>query len=71
MMYPCRLAHFCKQCESCDVSQSSGYFDKWNYDLIAFYSRDYVQGLFIYKYNNYKFLNAHNNVSYHFSAQID
>ncbi|XP_050331692.1 chondroitin sulfate glucuronyltransferase [Bactrocera neohumeralis] len=43
MMYPCRLAHFCKQCESCDVSQSSGYFDKWNYDLIAFYSRDYVQ----------------------------
>ncbi|XP_054728501.1 chondroitin sulfate synthase 2 [Anastrepha obliqua] len=43
MMYPCRLAHFCKECESCDVSQGTGYFDKWNYDLTAFYSRDYVQ----------------------------
>ncbi|XP_036318261.1 chondroitin sulfate synthase 2 [Rhagoletis pomonella] len=43
MMYPCRLAHFCKECESCDVSQSTGYFDKWNYDLTSFYSRDYVQ----------------------------
>ncbi|XP_067641381.1 chondroitin sulfate glucuronyltransferase [Eurosta solidaginis] len=43
MMYPCRLAYFCKDCETCDVSQSSGYFDKWNYDLTSFYSRDYVQ----------------------------
>ncbi|KAI8126812.1 Chondroitin sulfate synthase 2 [Lucilia cuprina] len=43
MMYPCKLAGFCKECESCDVSQSTGYFDKWNYDVISFYSRDYVQ----------------------------
>ncbi|KAI9590041.1 hypothetical protein GQX74_008209 [Glossina fuscipes] len=43
MLYPCRLASFCKDCESCDVSQGSGYFDKWNYDVISFYSRDYVQ----------------------------
>ncbi|XP_037826848.1 chondroitin sulfate glucuronyltransferase, partial [Lucilia sericata] len=43
MMYPCKLAGFCKECETCDVSQSTGYFDKWNYDVISFYSRDYVQ----------------------------
>ncbi|XP_075156017.1 chondroitin polymerizing factor [Haematobia irritans] len=43
MMYPCKLAGFCKECETCDVSQSTGYFDKWNYDIISFYSRDYVQ----------------------------
>ncbi|XP_055842343.1 chondroitin sulfate glucuronyltransferase [Episyrphus balteatus] len=43
MMYPCKFAHFCKECETCDVSQSAGYFDRWNYDVIAFYSRDYVQ----------------------------
>ncbi|XP_058975095.1 chondroitin sulfate glucuronyltransferase [Musca domestica] len=43
MMYPCKLAGFCKECETCDVSQSTGYFDKWNYDIVSFYSRDYVQ----------------------------
>uniref|UniRef100_A0A1I8PIR6 Hexosyltransferase n=1 Tax=Stomoxys calcitrans TaxID=35570 RepID=A0A1I8PIR6_STOCA len=43
MMYPCKLAGFCKECDTCDVSQSTGYFDKWNYDIISFYSRDYVQ----------------------------
>ncbi|XP_030381520.1 chondroitin sulfate synthase 2 isoform X2 [Scaptodrosophila lebanonensis] len=42
-MYPCRWAHFCKECETCDVSQSTGYFDRRNHDVIAFYSRDYVQ----------------------------
>lgn len=46
MMYPCKFAGFCKECESCDVSQSSGYFDKANYDVVSFYSRDYVQGKF-------------------------
>jgi len=43
-MYPCRWAHFCRECDTCDVSQSSGYFDRHNHDVIAFYSRDYVQG---------------------------
>ncbi|XP_068158123.1 chondroitin sulfate glucuronyltransferase [Drosophila tropicalis] len=42
-MYPCRWAHYCKECDTCDVSQSSGYFDRHNQDVIAFYSRDYVQ----------------------------
>uniref|UniRef100_W8B6G0 Hexosyltransferase n=2 Tax=Ceratitis capitata TaxID=7213 RepID=W8B6G0_CERCA len=42
-MYPCRFAYFCRECETCDVSQGTGYFDKWNYDVISFYSRDYVQ----------------------------
>ncbi|KAH8293342.1 hypothetical protein KR018_007670 [Drosophila ironensis] len=42
-MYPCRWAQFCKECDTCDVSQSSGYFDRHNHDVIAFYSRDYVQ----------------------------
>jgi len=43
-MYPCRWAQFCRECDTCDVSQSSGYFDRHNHDVIAFYSRDYVQG---------------------------
>lgn len=43
MEYPCSFMHFCRDCEACDVSQSTGYFDKWNYDVISFYSRDYVQ----------------------------
>lgn len=42
-MYPCRWAQFCRECDTCDVSQSSGYFDRHNHDVIAFYSRDYVQ----------------------------
>ncbi|KAH8314021.1 hypothetical protein KR067_012828 [Drosophila pandora] len=42
-MYPCRWAQFCKECDTCDVSQSSGYFDRHNHDVISFYSRDYVQ----------------------------
>ncbi|KAH8367529.1 hypothetical protein KR200_008803 [Drosophila serrata] len=42
-MYPCRWAQFCRECDTCDVSQSSGYFDRRNHDVIAFYSRDYVQ----------------------------
>ncbi|KAH8396317.1 hypothetical protein KR222_008113 [Zaprionus bogoriensis] len=42
-LYPCNWAHFCKECDTCDVSQSSGYFDRQNHDVIAFYSRDYVQ----------------------------
>lgn len=45
-MYPCSFAGFCKDCESCDVSQASGYFDRTNYDVVSFYSRDYVQGEF-------------------------
>lgn len=43
-LYPCNWAHFCKECDTCDISQSSGYFDRQNHDVIAFYSRDYVQG---------------------------
>lgn len=42
--YPCKLANFCKECDTCDVSQGTGYFDKENTDVIAFYSRDYVEG---------------------------
>ncbi|EDW62593.2 chondroitin sulfate synthase 2 [Drosophila virilis] len=42
-LYPCNWAHFCKECDTCDISQSSGYFDRQNHDVIAFYSRDYVQ----------------------------
>lgn len=42
-LYPCNWAHFCKECDTCDISQSSGYFDSHNHDVIAFYSRDYVQ----------------------------
>ncbi|ALC48759.1 CG43313 [Drosophila busckii] len=41
-LYPCSWAHFCKECDTCDISQSSGYFDRQNHDVIAFYSRDYV-----------------------------
>ncbi|EDV91747.1 GH24548 [Drosophila grimshawi] len=42
-LYPCTWAQFCKDCDTCDISQSSGYFDRHNHDVIAFYSRDYVQ----------------------------
>lgn len=44
MMYPCNFGKFCKDCETCDVSQNSGYFDKLNRDVIAFYIHDYVEG---------------------------
>uniref|UniRef100_T1H127 Hexosyltransferase n=1 Tax=Megaselia scalaris TaxID=36166 RepID=T1H127_MEGSC len=37
LMYPCKFAGFCKECESCDVSQSTGYFDRTNYDVVSFY----------------------------------
>ncbi|GAB0088691.1 Hexosyltransferase [Sergentomyia squamirostris] len=43
MMYPCRWSGLCKECNSCDVSQSLGYFDVKNFDVISFYSRDYVE----------------------------
>jgi chondroitin polymerizing factor len=42
--YPCKFTTLCNVCENCDVSQSSGYFDRRNYDIISFYSRDYVEG---------------------------
>lgn len=45
MMYSCEVTKLCKECDSCDVSQASGYFDKFNFDVLAFYSGDYVQGL--------------------------
>lgn len=45
MMYPCNFAHFCKECDNCDVSQAAGYFDSTNYDVVSFYSRDYVEGM--------------------------
>lgn len=59
LMYPCKFAGFCKECESCDVSQSTGYFDRTNYDVVSFYSRDYVQGkkdfsIFYYTNNRIK-----------------
>jgi chondroitin polymerizing factor len=41
-LYPCRWTKMCKECDSCDVAQSSGYFDRHNYDVISFYSHDYV-----------------------------
>lgn len=44
MQYPCKQTRLCSACESCDVSPSSGYFDRHNYDVISFYSRDYVNG---------------------------
>jgi chondroitin polymerizing factor len=44
MQYPCKHTGLCSACENCDVSQSSGYFDRRNYDVISFYSRDYVEG---------------------------
>lgn len=45
MMYPCDVTKLCKECDSCDVSQATGYFDKANADVLAFYSGDYVEGL--------------------------
>ncbi|XP_058835207.1 chondroitin sulfate synthase 2 [Topomyia yanbarensis] len=42
-MYPCGWTRLCKECDGCDVGQSSGYFDRANYDVISFYSRDYVE----------------------------
>lgn len=42
--YPCKYTKLCRECESCDVSQSAGYFDRDNSDVISFYSRDYVNG---------------------------
>lgn len=42
--YPCKYTNLCKECDSCDVSQSAGYFDRENTDIISFYSRDYVDG---------------------------
>lgn len=43
MNYPCKFSGFCKECDSCDVGQGYGYFDRGNYDVVAFYSRDYVE----------------------------
>lgn len=43
MLYPCEWSSLCKSCDTCDVGQSYGYFDRNNYDLISFYSRDYVE----------------------------
>lgn len=42
--YPCKFTNLCRECDSCDVSQSAGYFDHDNFDIISFYSRDYVNG---------------------------
>ncbi|XP_052861814.1 chondroitin sulfate synthase 2 [Anopheles cruzii] len=42
MMYPCEWTRLCKLCENCDVGQSIGYFDRSNYDVVSFYSNDYV-----------------------------
>jgi chondroitin polymerizing factor len=42
--YPCKQTSFCNVCENCDVAQSTGYFDQKNYDIVSFYSRDYVEG---------------------------
>ncbi|KAG5683915.1 hypothetical protein PVAND_013173 [Polypedilum vanderplanki] len=42
MQYPCKQTQMCNHCENCDVSQSTGYFDNNNHDIISFYSRDYV-----------------------------
>lgn len=50
MMYPCRWTTLCKDCDTCDVGQNSGYFDRNNYDVIAFYSRDYVEGNITFHY---------------------
>lgn len=46
MQYPCKFTSLCNACDSCDVSQSGGYFDRNNFDIISFYSRDYVDGEF-------------------------
>ncbi|KFB37145.1 hypothetical protein ZHAS_00004351 [Anopheles sinensis] len=42
MMYPCEWTGLCKPCDNCDVGQGSGYFDRVNYDVVSFYSNDYV-----------------------------
>lgn len=42
MNYPCDWSSLCKSCDTCDVGQGYGYFDRANYDVISFYSRDYV-----------------------------
>lgn len=44
--YPCKWTGLCKECDTCDVSSSSGYFDRHNTDVVAFYSQDYVDGKF-------------------------
>lgn len=44
MQYPCKFTSLCNVCENCDVSQGGGYFDRHNFDIISFYSRDYVEG---------------------------
>lgn len=44
MQFPCKYTSLCNVCENCDVSQGGGYFDRHNYDIISFYSRDYVEG---------------------------
>ncbi|XP_035779035.1 chondroitin sulfate synthase 2-like [Anopheles albimanus] len=41
-MYPCEWTGLCKPCENCDVGQGIGYFDRHNYDVVSFYSNDYV-----------------------------
>uniref|UniRef100_U5ER64 Hexosyltransferase n=1 Tax=Corethrella appendiculata TaxID=1370023 RepID=U5ER64_9DIPT len=51
MMYPCRwTGNLCKECENCDVGQSSGYFERNNFDVISFYSRDYVEARKLLEY---------------------
>lgn len=42
--FPCAWAHLCKECDTCDVSGQTGYFDRYNNDVVAFYSQDYVDG---------------------------
>lgn len=42
--FACAWAGFCKECETCDVSGQAGYFDRYNSDVVAFYSQDYVDG---------------------------
>lgn len=42
--FACAWAGFCKECETCDVSGQAGYFDRYNRDVVAFYSQDYVDG---------------------------
>lgn len=43
MNYPCDWTTVCKSCDTCDVGQGYGYFDRANYDVVSFYSRDYVE----------------------------
>lgn len=42
--FPCAWALLCKECDTCDVSGQTGYFDRGNSDVVAFYSQDYVDG---------------------------